>query len=418
MRNFSFTFASLTLCLALTASADDNWPQFRGSAGQGHSTSTDLPLTWSETQNVKWKTPIPGEGWSSPVIWGEQVWMTTALNGGRSFRAICVDKGSGKVLRDIELFTTEQPQHKNLLNSYASPTPCIEEGRVYVCFGTYGSACLDTKTGEAIWKTQELKIDHMEGPGSSPILYKGLFILHCDGTDQQYIVALDKNTGKIAWKVNRSYPFGRMAGARRKAFCTPLLIQIDGHDRLISIAAWRLYCYDPNDGKELWFFDMPGYSNASPPVFTQGMLIFSTGFDKADLYAIRTDNAAGDVTKTHFAWKDTSAIAQKPAPLLVGDELYMINDTGVGRCFEAKTGKSIWQKRLTATCNASPIYADGRIYIFSDQGQSIVIKPGDAEPEILATNTLEAGCMATPAISGKAIFIRTKTHLYRIEKPQ
>ena len=407
----------LVLLFSTTATfAADNWPQFRGPGQMGHSDASGLPISWSETQNVKWKTAIPGEGWSSPVIWGDQVWMTTAVNAGKSLRAVCVNRETGAIVHDVEVFSPEAVRPKNAFNSYASPTPVIEEGRVYISFGTYGTACLDTATGKPVWKTDELKLDHKEGPGSSPILYKDLLILDCDGIDVQYIAALDKRTGKLAWKTPRSYALAKVHFEMRKAYCTPTLIQIDGKDRLISVGAKRMYCYDPADGKELWFCDIPGFSVTPRPVIGHGLAFIGTGYMKPELHAIRIDDAAGDVSKTHVAWKSNQNAPLKPSMLLVGDELYTVNDAGIGRCYDAKTGETLWQKRLVPAASASPLYANGHIYVFCERGETVVFKPGRKEPEIVATNTLEAGIMATPAISGKALFVRTTTHLYRIEQ--
>jgi outer membrane protein assembly factor BamB len=403
--------------LAAPGRADDNWPQFRGPTQQGHSTSTNLPVAWSESQNIKFKTAIPGQGWSSPVIWDDQVWMTTSLNEGRSLRAICVDKNSGKVVQDVEVFAIARPEEKNPFNSYASPTPVIEKGRVYVSFGTYGSACLDTATGQPIWKNQELKLAHKEGPGSSPIIYKDLFVLHCDGMDVQYIVALDKKTGKLAWKTNRTFDFERVniRGDLRKAYCTPLIVNIDGSDQIISVASHRVYSYDPNTGSELWHFDIPGFSNAPLPIYSNGLLYINTGYMKAELWAIRTAGAAGDLGKTHIAWKFIQGVPLKPSLLLVNDEIYMVADNGIARCLNAKTGSLNWQSRIGATYSASPIYADGHVYFFDEKGLCTVVKP-DRELKTVAENELESGCFATPAVSGKALFVRTAKHLYRIEK--
>ena len=403
--------------LAAAAVASEDWPQFRGPAGDGHSDATGLPLTWSETENVRWKTAIPGEGWSSPVVLGRQVWMTTAIEDGHSLRAICVDRETGKVLHDVEVFHIEQPPPKNTANSHASPTPVVEPGRVYVCFGTSGSACLDTATAKVIWKNTELTINHKEGAGSSPILHGGLFILCCDGTDVQYMVALDKTTGRIVWKTPRSAA-AVLEGKRpdlRKAFCTPQVIHVAGKEQLISVGAFRAYAYEPKTGKEIWFCNLPGFSNVPRPVFGHGLVYVGTGFMKPELWAIRTDGT-GDVTPTHVAWKVSKMASLKPSLLLAGDELYMLNDgSGTLTCLDAKSGEPVWQEKIGGSYSASPVAADGRIYLFNEKGQTTVIKPGRTF-ERLATSQLDAGCMATPAVSGRALIVRTKTHLYRIEQ--
>lgn len=406
----------LLVPLLITATfASEDWPQFRGPAGDGHSDAKGLPLTWSETENVRWKTSIPGEGWSSPVVLGQQVWMTTALDDGRSLHAVCVDRETGKVLHDVEVFHTDPPPPKNPTNSYASPTPVVEPGRVYVCFGTSGSACLDTVTAKVIWKNTELTLDHKEGAGSSPMIHGGLYILHCDGRDVQYVVALDKNTGRIVWRTKRSAPLEPKKPDFRKAYCTPQVIIVNGREQLICVGAHRVYAYEPKTGKEIWFCDLPGFSNVPRPVFGHGMVFVGTGFMKPELWAIRTDGK-GDVTQTHVAWKVTKMAALKSSLALVDDALYLLHDgNGTLTCLNAKNGEPLWQEKLGGSFSASPICVDGRVHFFNEKGQTTVIKPGRAF-ERLATNQLDAGFMATPAVTGRAFILRTKTHLYRIEK--
>jgi len=400
---------------AAVAFASEDWPQFRGPTGDGHSDSTGLPLTWSETENVRWKTAIPGEGWSSPVVLGRQVWMTTATEDGHSLRALCADRETGKLLHDVEVFHVAELPPKNPTNSHASPTPVLEPGRVYVCFGTSGSACLDSATAKVIWKNTELTLDHKEGAGSSPMIYGGLYILHCDGRDVQYVVALDKNTGRIVWKTKRSAPLEPRKPDFRKAYCTPQVITVGGREQLISVGAFRAYAYEPMTGKEIWFCDICGFSNVPRPVFGHGLLFIGTGFMKPELWAIRADGK-GDVTQTHVAWREPKMAALKSSLALVGDALYMLHDgSGTLTCLNAKTGAQFWQEKLGGSFSASPIYVDGRLYFFNEKGQATVIKPG-RKFEPLATNHLDAGFMATPAVAGKAFIARTKTHLYRIER--
>lgn len=404
------------------AFAGDDWPTFRGPTQEGHSDSTGLPLKWSDTENVKWKTEIPGQGWSSPVIRGDQIWLTTALDKGKSLHAICVDKNSGKIVHDVEVFYVQEPPPKNGFNSYASPTPVVEDGRVYVCFGAMGSACLDTATGKEVWRNEDLKIDHKEGPGSSPVIYKDLYILHCDGCDHQYVVALDKLTGREVWRTKRSYDFDANNVYReiRKAFSVPLIITHEGKDYMIGAAAKRFYCHDPATGKELWYVEHAGFSNASMPVFRHGLIYLSSGYFKAEMHAVRFDpDARGDVTRTHVKWWYNQGVPFKPSVLVVGDELIMPADKpGIMRSLNAHTGKLNWQKRMGNGYSASPIHADGHAYFFAESGDTVVLKPGSTkEPTVVAENTLPDGIIASPAVSGKALYIRTTKALYRIEKP-
>ncbi len=406
-------FLGLTLALAAVVGASEDWPQFRGPDGQGHADATGLPRTWSETQNVKWKTAIPGEGWSSPVVLGTQVWLATALEDGKSLRAVCVDRDTGKLVHNVEVFHVAAPAPKHDLNSHASPTPVIEKGRVYFSFGMYGVACLNSDTGKVVWKNTELKHDHgQNGPGSSPILYGGLFILNCDGTELRYVAALNKITCKLVWKTPRSNQINK-SPELKKAYATPLIVQVNGTDQLISPGAFRVSSYEPGTGRELWFVDIPGFSNVPRPVFGHGLVYVCTGYMSSELFAIRPFGS-GDVSQTHVAWKSKKQVSFKPSPLLVGDQLYLVSDSGIVSCLDAKTGEPVWSERMGGEYSASPVFADGVIYFFSQQGQITVIKP-DTKLNVLAANTLAAGFMASPAIAGKALFLRTKTHLYRIE---
>ena len=411
---------TLTVCLLAPGFAPglclagDNWPQFRGPDQQGRSDAAGVPVRWSETQGVRFKTPIPGEGWSSPVVWGKQVWMTTATEDGHSLRAVCVERDGGRITHDVEVFHLDALEPKNSFNSYASPTPVLEEGRVYVSFGNYGNACLDTTTAKPIWKSRELKLDHKEGPGSSPVIYKDLFLLHCDGTDVQYVAALDKHTGKLAWKTPRTTDFGNRPGDLRKAYDIPLLVTENGQDRIISVGAYRVFCYDPNDGREIWSCVTPGFSVVPRPVYADGVVYVCTGFMTPELWAIRT-GGTGDVTNSHVLWKSKQGIPQKPSILLVGSELYFVADTGVARCVDAKTGATLWQHRLEGKYTASPVYAGGNIYFFSERGLTTVMRPSRTGPEVVAENQLDGRFMASPAVVDGAMFLRTDKALYRID---
>jgi outer membrane protein assembly factor BamB len=392
------------LLLSVLAPAE-NWTEFRGPTGQGHSRERGLPLTWSETENVAWKVPIPGRGWSSPVMVDDQIWLTAAMDDGRSLRALCLNGDTGRVVYNVEVFQLTDPGAVHQKNSHASPTPILEGDRVYLHFGSHGTACI-TRSGQIVWKTQELKYYHRHGPGGSPVVYGDLLIVSCDGYDIQFVVALDKHTGKIRWKSPRK---------GYQAYTTPLTIQVNGKDQLISPGAHRAVAYEPLTGKEIWSVRYgDGYSNVPRPVFGHGLVFICSGFEQAELLAVRPDGQ-GDVTDSHVAWNLKRAVPLTPSPLLVGEELYLVSDNGIASCLHAKTGKTHWQQRLGGNHSASPIFVEGRIYFLNEEGESVVIEPGK-EFKKLATNQLDGQTLASMAVSGKAIFIRSSDHLYRLQQ--
>ena len=426
LKNRLSTLRFLTpLLLVATVWSDENWPQFRGPAGQGHSTATALPLTWSETEHVTWKTAIHGKAWSSPVVFGGQVWLTTASENGTELFAVGIDRATGKIVHDLKLFQIEKPQYADKFNSYGSPTPIIEEGRVYVTFGSPGTACLDTQTGRVLWERRDLLCNHWRGAGSSPTLWKNLLIMHFDGSDYQYIIALDKKTGKTVWKTDRSIDFQDLTpegkptrdGDFRKGFSSPLVITHEGKPILVSAASKATYAYEPETGKEIWRVEeRKHHSGTVRPVVGHGLVFTATGLAKGELWAVKL-GGTGVITDTHVAWKVARNVPNRPSPILVGELLFMVDqDSGVVTCLQARTGQEVWRERLPGTGNhsCSPLYAEGRIYLFSENGFGTVIEAGP-QFKVLAENKVEAGIMASPAAAGKALFLRTKTHLYRLE---
>jgi outer membrane protein assembly factor BamB len=416
------------LGLALLAAAGrcwggENWPQFRGPTGDGISDCRDLADTWSDSQNVKWKTPVHGKAWSSPVVWGDQVWMTTATADGHELYAVCLDRESGKIVYDLKLFDIPNPQYCIAFNSYASPTPCIEDGRVYVTFGSPGTACLDTKTGKVLWTRTDFICNHFRGPGSSPTLYKNLLFMNFDGSDFQFVAALDKETGRTAWRTDRDIDYGdiepnghpRAEGDFRKAFSTPRIATFGGEDVLLSLGSKALYAYEPLTGKELWRVeDKASFSGSDTPVTGDGMIFYGSGHGQSELLAVRP-GGHGVVTDSAIAWRLHKKIPTRSSVLLVDHLIYMVTDAGIVNCVDDKTGEEVWHGRIDGQYSASPIYADGKIWFFSEQGKTSILAPG-REFKLLGENTLPDGIMATPAVAGKSLFIRTKTSCYRIEK--
>lgn len=394
----------LLLFLALFLPGSD-WPQFRGPTGQGHSDERGLPLNWNETTNVFWKVAIPGRGWSSPVVQGDRVWLTTATEDGQSLRLIAIDRDKGNVLLNLEVFRLNKGKLTNAKNSFASPTPIIDGDRVYVHFGAFGTACI-AKSGEIVWKTR-LKYDNgQHGPGGSPVLYQDLLIVNCDGNDVQFVIALDKLTGNVRWKKMRD---------GYQAYTTPLIVSLPEGDEVISPGAFRAVAYEPRSGKELWQVRYgEGFSNVPTPVYGDGLVFICTGFQEPSLLAVRL-GGRGDVTKSNVAWKLDRGVPLTPSPLLIGNELYLVTDNGIATCLDAKTGREFWRARLGGNYSASPIYADGRIYFLNEEGESQVIAPGQ-QFKHLATNQLDGRTLASMAVAGGSIFIRSETHLYRIAK--
>jgi len=400
-----FLVGAIVLACVNPAVAQD-WPQFRGPDGQGHSVERGLPMEWGEARNVRWKSPIAGLGWSSPVVANGKVWLTSAVEQrGISLRAIAFDAETGKEVVNVEVFKIPTDRRDiNPKNSWASPTPIIDGDRVYVHFGADGTAALSS-SGAILWKNR-FEYQSQHGAGGSPVVYGDLLIFSCDGSDAAFVIALDKLTGKTKWKTNRGYPSDQ-------AYTTPLVIRVGDRDQLISVGAFRARAYDPLTGKEIWRVRYDdGFSNVPRPIFAQGLVVIATGFQQPELLAVRPDGT-GDVTKTHIAWSLKRGAPLTPSPLAVGDELYVVNDGGIASCIDARTGAVIWQQRLGGTYSASPVFADGRIYFLAEQGVTTVVAPG-RDFRRLATNPLDGGLLASMAISNGSLFLRTDSHLYRI----
>lgn len=423
-------------CAVATTASD--WPEFRGPQGNGHVTDNVIPVTWNETENVTWKVNVPGRGHSSPVIADGKIWLTTAIveelsdeakqerlakisnsqgleiANSVSLRAICYDQQTGQEIYNVELLKPEtlEPIHKT--NTYASPTPVIHDGKVLLHFGTYGSACVDAKSGEVLWKNVGLKIDHQNGPGSSPIVWNNLMIANYDGTDTQFVAALNINDGSVAWKTERSGTMNPKP-EMKKAYCTPTLVQTTRGVELISPGADWVYGYDPQTGKELWkaAYGELGFSTVPKPVIGHGLAFVCTSFMRSRLLAVKY-GGSGDVTADNIVWASDSQISKKPSLMLVDNLLFVGNDAGIITCFEATSGKELWRERIGGNFSASPIYCDGLIYFFSEEGKTTVIRAAD-KYEAVAVNELGDGFTASPAVADNSLFLRSQTALYRID---
>ncbi len=428
-----FLLAISLVCVV--SSADENWNEFRGPSGDGVSTAKDLPIEFGESKNVRWKTLIPDSGWSSPVIWENEIWLTTGSDEKKELRAVCVDLKSGKITKSIKVFEMIERKidpayafDSPHLNSPATPTPVVEEYCVYVSFGEQGIACLNRTTGDKIWERRDLRIYQPVRQGSSPIVDDKNLYVAFDGTDQQYFVALDKATGETRWKTDRNIGtdweatlrlkglFSNKGGKpndNKKSFATATLIVVDGQRQLIAPAAEATISYDPDTGKELWRVMYPGGFNvAARPIYANGLVyVFTSGLN-SNLMAIKPDGR-GNVTDTHIAWSTAKSTPIIPSPIIVDDLLFMVTDKGgIARCLDAKTGEEFWRKRLGGDHWASPIYADGKLYFSSKQGDVTVLAASRELPEVMVKNALNTSFIASPAVAGNSLILRSTTHLY------
>jgi len=397
---------TVAACAAVQVHARQ-WPQFRGPSGQGLSDATGLPLEWSESRNVAWKVPVPGRGWSSPVVGGGRVWLTTAVQnkGEASLRLLAFDADTGREALNVELFHIWRDDFStNAKNSNATPTPILDGDRVYVHFGASGTAAVTTD-GRMVWKTR-LPQNTQHGQGGSPVLAGGLLIINCDGFDDPYVIALDAATGKTKWRQARRAPTSQ-------AYSTPLVIRAADRDQVVSVGASFTSSFDPATGRELWRVGYrDGFSNVPRPVFAHGLVFIATGFQQPTLMAVRADGS-GDVTRTHVAWTLARGAPLTPSPIVVGDEIYVMSDHGILQCLDARSGKTHWVQRLDGAFAASPIFADGRIYFLSEDGITTVIAPG-VEFKPLARSAIDGETLASIAVANQSLFIRSATHLYRI----
>jgi outer membrane protein assembly factor BamB len=390
------------------------WDSFRGPSGDGDAKQANLVIEFSETKNITWKSPVPGKAWSSPVVKENIVWVTTANEDGKKLWAIQFDWITGKKTKEVLLFNVTEPQYCHPMNSYATPTPVIDGKFLFVHFGSHGTAALDFKTGEKRWERRDFKCDHYRGAAASPIAHLNTIIVHFDGHDFQYIVCLDQQTGKTLWKKNREYDFQTTNGDRKKAYCTPSVINHNGRNELISPGAVATESRNPITGELLWTLRTGGMNSSSRPIYRHGMVYVFCGM--GSMSAIRP-GGEGDVDKTHLVWNRRKVVPKKSSPLFLGEYLFMVSDEGVASCNNPKTGEIYWAERLgiTGQCASSPIHANGKIYSFSSDGDCIVFEPNPSGLKVVSRNKLDEGCMASPAVVGNSLLVRTKKNLYRFD---
>jgi outer membrane protein assembly factor BamB len=414
-------FFVFSLALVTTLHGQDQWLDFRGPDHNGL-VENRLPEVWNEEQNVAWKTELHDHGISTPVIFDDRIILTASSEDGAKSYFLILDSKTGTVLHDELIFTSDEVEALGGfgINTYATPSPVSDGKHVYLHYGTYGTACIDPKTAEVLWLRRDINCLHFRGPASSPVLYKDLLILTMDGIDHQYVTALNKDTGKTVWKTGRTTDFKdllegipKKKGDERKGFNTPLIITVNGQDQLISVGAKSCFAYDPLTGMEIWHVEFPNHSAAARPFFDGEKVYVSTGYGKADLLAIWPDGQ-GDVTETKVAWVYKKNVPRRASFLVIDKRLYMVDDGGVATCLNTENGEMIWREGLGGNHSASLLYANGLIYAFNEFGEGRLFKPSDRF-EVVRENKLEVGMLASPAVVGDSLILRTRSHLYRID---
>ncbi|MCC9601982.1 PQQ-binding-like beta-propeller repeat protein [Stieleria sp. JC731] len=391
--------------------AGENWPEYRGPRGNGIAQSGTLPDRIDQSV-VRWQTPIHGKGWSSPVVWDDQIWLTTATEDGKQMSVICVERASGKIVHDKVLLQNDEPAFCHPMNSYASPTPVIEDGRVYVHFGAYLTACLDTETADIIWKRTDLQCDHHRGPASSPILYDNKLFVAYDGFDVQFVIAFDKSTGETVWEHKREIDYGTDNGDLKKAYGTGQVIEVDGQAALVYPSAIATEAYDPKDGTPLWTVYHGGMNASVRPILDDGLLFLTNGM--GSMVAVNP-KGHGNITDSQVQWSSRKAVAKKSSPLVIDGILYMTSDDGIVSARETQTGDLLWQKRAGGAFAASPVFADGKIYAMNTDGETFVFLPGK-DYQLVSQGQLGDGYMASPAVVGSELILRSKSMLYSVSE--
>ncbi len=399
----------MSLLLVLCVFCGSDWPQFRGPNSDGHVAGPATPIEWSDTENVAWKVPIPGLGWSSPVVVEGRIYLTTAVPQGEalSLRTLALDAETGEVLWDREVRALSETPTIHTKNSHASPTPIVRDGAVFVHFGTYGMARLAADDGELQWTNTELEYPPMHGSGGSPLLYEGKLIVVCDGSTDPFVAAIDAETGEVAWKTLRS-----VEARISHSFVTPTVAVVDGRAQVLAPGPEHFAAYDLNDGAELWQVRAPGWSVVPQPAVGHGMVFYNHDYDHPELMAVKL-GGQGDVTESNVVWRMERGAPSTPSPLLIGDELYLVSDDGIASCLNALTGERHWMERLGGNYSASPIHANGCVLFLNETGQATWVE-ASREYKIVATNEVPGATLATPAFAEGAMYLRTDEYLYKI----
>jgi hypothetical protein len=396
------------LFLLASAALAGDWPSWRGPRGDGTSDESNLPLHWSATENVHWKTPLPGKGHSSPIVSGDRVFVTTCLENQQKRLLLCLDRRDGRVLWERVVLTAPL-ERLHALNSRASSTPATDGRHVYVPFLASPDvqvACYDYD-GNKVWQQSPGRFYSVHGFCSSPVLYKDLVIVNCDQDAEAYIVALDKATGAERWRADRPN--------RTRSYCPPVVFDVASRKQLVLSGSKCVASYDPDTGKQLWIVDGPTEQFVASLVQQDNLVFLTAGYPTYHLMAIRADGT-GDVTKTHVAWHDATTrrgAAYVPSPILHGGQLYVVSDEGWLNCVDARTGKQLWKERLGRKHSASPVSAGGFLYFVDDNGETWVVKPGE-KLHVVGRNKLGEECYASPAVAHGQLFLRTVNYLYCI----
>lgn len=409
--------AGLLLAAAPLVARCEDWPEFRGPTGQGLAQAAALPVQWDLTQNVRWKVRIPGKGWSSPIVAQGRIFLTAAVSSAenppkrQSLRALGLDAATGEILWNVEVFVKAigSGETINAKNSFASPTPITDGKFVFVHFGPDGTACLD-RDGKRVWANDRLRYNSVHGAGGSPVFAGSRLVFHGDGAEDPFVVALDRDSGAVAWRTSR-LPMA----SPRWSFATPLEIEVQGARQLVSPAAQMVCSYDPATGRELWRVRYPNKWSIVPrPVFSHGLVFVCTGYDgPAELLAIRP-TGSGDVTDSHVVWRTGSHVPHTPSPLVVGNEIFLVSDNGIASCRDVETGELRWRERVPGNYSASPVHAAGCIYMASERGVCTAIA-ASREYRQLGSSDLGEPILASLAVADGAIFVRTESSLYRIQ---